>query len=393
MKSGGLCREAWLVRISNGLVRSALVAGIVGGCIAAGNGLAPGAGARGENPFAPAYGHPYRHGAVPTREALEKMRAWEVSHPHSLAAPSAPLDLFTTLSFGGGVDGIGVTSGTPRVYLVFYGNQWTSGGDPVGAAAYLQNLFAGIGTGGELWSGTMTQYCDGPTVSPGATSCPSGAPLVGSPSGGALAGVWFDASGPSPSNATASQLAAEAAAAAAFFGNTTPASNRYAQYVIVSPSGTHPDGFNTPTGNFCAWHDYTTSSYGDLGFTNMPYVTDLGPSCGQNFVNGGSAGTLDGFSIVNGHEYAETLTDQNPPGGWTNWYTGQENGDECAWISSGQGAAANVSMGNGAYAMQSTWSNDTNECDISHPIVSGSSGSGGSPPPPPPPPPPGGGGD
>jgi serine protease len=25
-------------------------------------------------------------------------------------------------------------------------------------------------------------------------------------------------------------------------------------------------------------------------------------------------------------------------------------------------------MGNGAYAMQSTWSNDTNQCDISHAI-------------------------
>jgi len=32
----------------------------------------------------------------------------------------------------------------------------------------------------------------------------------------------------------------------------------------------------------------------------MPYVTDLGASCGENFVNGGSAGLLDGFSIVNG---------------------------------------------------------------------------------------------
>jgi serine protease len=137
---------------------------------------------------------------------------------------------------------------------------------------------------------------------------------------------------------------------------------------VVSPTGTHPDGFNTPTANFCAWHNYTTSSYGDIAFSNMPYVTDLGASCGENFVNSGSAGLLDGFSIVNGHEYAETLTDQNPAGGWTS-IMGQENGDECAWISSGQGAAANVSMGNGAYAMQSTWSNDTNECDISHAIL------------------------
>ena len=143
---------------------------------------------------------------------------------------------------------------------------------------------------------------------------------------------------------------------------------RYAQYVIVSPSGTHPDGFGTAAGNFCAWHNYTTSAYGDIAFSNMPYVSDQGTSCGENFVNSGAAGILDGFSIVNGHEYAETLTDQNPSGGWTA-SSGAEDGDECAWISSGIGASANVSMGNGAYAMQSTWSNDTSECDISHPIL------------------------
>src|SRR5205814_173855 len=78
----------------------------------------------------------------------------------------------------------------------------------------------------------------------------------------------------------------------------------------------------------------------------------------------------------------ETLTDQNPAGGWVNntgsSFTGQENGDECAWISSGQGAAALVAFSTGSFAMQSTWSNDTNRCDISHPIVSGS-GSGGTP--------------
>src|SRR5439155_453773 len=113
----------------------------------------------------------------------------------------------------------------------------------------------------------------------------------------------------------------------AHFGNTTPGANRYAQYVVVSPTGTHPDGFNTPTSAFCAWHDYTSSSYGDIAYTNMPYVTDLGTSCGENFVNPGSAGLLDGFSIVNGHEYAETVTDQNPPGRWTS-LLGQENGDE-----------------------------------------------------------------
>jgi hypothetical protein len=334
------------------------------GCLAAVGSLGAGEPLTG-NPYAPAYDHAYRHGAVPTREALQRMRAWEAAQP----APTLVLPNLNTLSYGGGIDGIGVTSGTPKVYLVFYGSQWTGGGDPNGAATYLQNLFRGIGTGGERWSGAMTQYCDGPTVPAGATTCnPSSTPHVGYPSSGALAGVWFDTAAPSPSNATAAQLAQEAINAAAHFGNTTPSANRYVQYVVVSPTGTHPDGFNTPTANYCAWHNYTTSSYGDIAFSNMPYVTDLGASCGENFVNSGSAGLLDGFSIVNGHEYAETVTDQNPAGGWTS-LTGQENGDECAWISSGQGAAANVSMGNGAYAMQSTWSNDTNECDISHAIL------------------------
>ena len=272
-----------------------------------------------------------------------------------------------TLVFGGGVDGIGVTSGVPRVYLVFYGSQWTSGGDPGGAAAYLQKLFAGLGTGGEQWSGTMTQYCDGPTVPQGAGSCtPANTPHVGYPNGGALAGVWFDTDAASPASATPAQLAQEAVRAAQHFANTSAAANRYAQYVIVSPSGTHPDGFGNAGQNFCAWHDYTPSQFGDLAYSNMPYVSDLGSSCGTSFVNSGAAGALDGFSIVGGHEYAETLTDQNPPGGWTT-AAGEETGDECAWIASGQGASADVTMGNGIFAMQSTWSNDTGQCEIAHP--------------------------
>ncbi|GCE16116.1 hypothetical protein [Tengunoibacter tsumagoiensis] len=336
------------------------------------------------NPYAPNYQHTYRHGAVPTIPQLQKINAYRQASPRIPAAGN-------TLSFGGGIDGIGVTSGTPKVYLIFWGTQWgtqstDSGGnltfsnDSAGGAPYIQKLFKGLGTGSELWSGTMTQYCDGSTVSTGATSCPSGAPLVGYPTGGALAGVWYDNSAASPSAASGHQIGVEAVTAAGHFGNTTAASNRYAQYVVLSPKGANPDNYKT--GGFCAWHDYNgdstlsgggvSSSYGDIAFTNMPYVMDQGASCGQNFVNSGSAGTLDGYSIVEGHEYAETVTDQNPAGGWTNSTNGQENGDECAWISPGSaGGSNNVTTGSGTFAMQSTWSNDTNRCDLSHSIVGG----------------------
>ena len=39
---------------------------------------------------------------------------------------------------------------------------------------------------------------------------------------------------------------------------------------------------------------------------------------------------------------------------------GEENADKCAWISSGQGAAANISLGGNNYAVQSLWSNAFN---------------------------------
>ncbi|HZP50100.1 putative Ig domain-containing protein, partial [Actinocrinis sp.] len=74
-------------------------------------------------------------------------------------------------------------------------------------------------------------------------------------------------------------------------------------------------------------------------------------------------------------EWHEMMSDQNPAGGWTNntgsSYNGQENSDECAWISPGTaGGAANITFGTfGTYAEQASWSNDTNNCAISHAIL------------------------
>ncbi len=324
-------------------------------------------------------GHAYRHGAVP-------QRGWLNTHP----TDRVPLTSANDLNFGGGINGVGVTTGQERVYLVFWGSQWgtqgtnaqgyaTFSGDPDGVAPDLQAFFKGLGTGGETWSGVMTQYCEG--VATGAQSCSASNPHVGYPSGGALAGVWEDTSTASPAASTAHQLATEAVNAAAHFGNTATGSNRDTQYVVVSPTGTNPDSYQT--GGFCAWHDYTGDSTmdgggavnapgGPLAFTNLPYIPDAGASCGMNFVNSGSAGTLDGVTIVEGHEYAETITDQFPAGGWTD-SSGAENGDKCAWISSGQGASQNITLTTGSFAVQSTWANDFNSgaggCEVSHAIV------------------------
>jgi serine protease len=291
----------------------------------------------------------------------------------------------TQLRYGGGVDGIGVTTGAPKVYIIYWGTQWGTSSingngytqfsnDSAGYAPDQQAFFKGVGTASEQWSGVVTQYCEG--VAAGTITCPTNVPHVGYPTGGALTGVWYDNSGAAPGAATQAQLAAEAVRGAAHFGNTNSAANRNAQYIVTSPKGTNPDNYKT--GGFCAWHDYTTSQYGDIAYTNMPYLLDVGASCGQNFVNGGSAGTLDGVTIVGGHEYAETITDQNPAGGWTDT-SGEENADKCAWISQGQGASQDITLTTGTFAVQSSWANDFNNntggCLIFHSIFNGGGGS------------------
>ncbi|MGN6794654.1 MAG: hypothetical protein ACTHJW_19895 [Streptosporangiaceae bacterium] len=335
------------------------------------------------NPFSPAAEHSYRHGVLPTPGRQQRMNQWSTRHAVSPAASSL------NLSYGGGVHGVGVTTGHEKVYLVFWGSQWgasatdshgdvTLANDPSGAAPYLQELFKGLGTGKERWSGVMTQYCDG--VPNNSHSCPPNSSHVAYPGGGAMAGVWVDKSTAAPDSATGNQLGSEAVKAAKHFGNTTQASNRDTQYAILSPTGTHPDGFGT-TGEFCAWHDDSAdpnlpggpvNSKLDVAFTNMPYVTDLGASCGENFVNGGSQGIVDGFSIVLGHEYSETITDQLPAFGWTNTLTGEENADLCAWNPPGTAGGTNdLTLTTGTFAMQSTWANDNSGggCAFTHRLV------------------------
>ena len=338
------------------------------------------------NPYAPSYGHPYRRGAIPTLETLARMKRWRASHPASTATSS------NTLYYGGGTTSssqgnVGVMNGKVKVYLVFWGSGWgTQGtdsngdavfsGDPDGAAPVAQEMFKDIGSGGEAWSAVLTQWCQG--ASSGASSCPSSTPLSGYvpyQSGGILAGVWEDTSATTPIDATATQLAQEAVNAAQHFGNTTPTSNRYAYYVIMSAHGDDPDNYQSTTNGYCAWHDWTgdyglSPTAGDLAFSNQPYNMDVGANCGVGFVN--SPGLLDGWTMTLGHEWQEMMSDTFPAGGWTA-SSGYENADECAWLSSGQGAAANVTMGpstnSSSFAEQSSWSNDTNECDLSHAVV------------------------
>ncbi|MCC9307318.1 hypothetical protein LN042_09410 [Kitasatospora sp. RB6PN24] len=247
-------------------------------------------------------------------------------HAHAYA-PQPDVQAGYPMEYGGGP-----VQQHPVVYLDFWGSQWQS--DTNGVQKYLTNLFNGLGTSQDHWSTITSQYTD--YTGTGSTF-----------NGPVLGGSWTDGSSAAPAAASQSGIAREANKAAAHFGVT---GNQNAQIVVLSPHGTSPDGW--PNSGFCAWHDYT----GSVSYTNMPYQLDA--PAGSRCPNSALGGKLDAFSIVEGHEYAESISDPQPGGGWTN-ALGQEIGDTC------ESNFQHVTLPTGTFAMQPLWSNRAGGCVIS----------------------------
>ncbi|HZT65888.1 MAG TPA: hypothetical protein VFA11_08870 [Acidimicrobiales bacterium] len=297
----------------------------------------------------------------------------------------------------------GAVETTPKVYLTFWGSEWT---DPTNPAYqipvkspsgsdynlgqlqnYIVSFFSGVG--GTAWNNIQTQYCQGGSIGDLTCANSSGISSVTNPSS-VLAGVWNDTSA-APAvidtlglaeNAVPDPVATEAKSAAAHFGDATDLN---ATFFVFAPPGRVATGA-TPFGAYCGYHSEVTNPSGHgLRYAFIPYLldVDLGPgaalgSCGMNYVNktntASGNGIFDGFSIVSGHEYAEAVTDPDAwpfQDGWNDIST-NENGDKCAWISPGQpGGATNLSLSTGQFAVQSLWSNAFNQgqggCVVSYP--------------------------
>jgi len=209
----------------------------------------------------------------------------------------------------------------PRVFVDFWG--WTS--DPSGEQAYLTRFLSSVG--GTSWLSIVNQY-------------------GGGSSGNLLAGTWSN-SASVPRHSTDAQIQAQAVSAASHFGTGNSVN---VQIVVATPTRHSSSGFGT---QWCAYHG-AVSADPNITYTNLPYITDAGASCGEDSVNG-SSGTLDGVSIVEGHELAEAITDPL----LNAWYdsAGAEIGDKCAWIN-----LHNISTSGGSFAVQPLWNNAVGGC-------------------------------
>jgi hypothetical protein len=330
----------------------------------------------------------------------------------TLSCTPIPEAFATTLPYPGNMayyGGFVLTA--PKNYLVYWG--WGQSGafpgqtctpstftqdstqtlacDPDGAGKYMANFVSQIG--GTQWAGVQTQYYQ--TDSSGAQQ------HITNPTN-QLGGIWVDDTNPNTLPATSlnngpgsgnteTVLAQEAARAVAHFGITDL---HNANIVIVQPPGLSDP--NALSQGYCAFHDYSIDGPEGgifngiqpqgIPFSNIPYQLAINSGgsnvCGENAVNSGNAGKLDGFSIVLGHEIEETVTDPGAEdvvgssptylGGWYDTIDANENGDKCAWVGEplitglpGEpnvepipGAMGNITGNQGSeFAVQSLWSN------------------------------------
>jgi hypothetical protein len=235
--------------------------------------------------------------------------------PHLLKARTVhttPAAVSNLINHGGPVEN------APKVYVVYWG--WQS--DPSGEQPYLNNFLSSVG--GTQWLSTVNQY-------------------GGGSQSGLLAGTWSD-SASVPSHPSDSAIQSEAAKAAGHFGAGTSSN---VEVVVATPTGHSTRGFGT---QWCAYHG-AVSSDRNVTYTDLPYMTDAGASCGANSVRS----QLDGVSIVEGHEMAETITDPL----LNAWYdsSGAEIGDKCAWIN-----LSTITTSKGTFAVQPLWSNAAGGC-------------------------------
>jgi hypothetical protein len=231
----------------------------------------------------------------------------------------------------------------PRVYLVFWGKWWKSscaGQQGHGAAdeSYLTSFFNARGLSSDMLSAVMTQY--------------HGTAGQRSEFGSkVLYGTAFDCSNP-PQAATQTQLGNVAVTYANYFKSKGQPINVNTQIVIVSPSGTNPGGgFGT---EYCAWHSWAPDGSLELSYTNDPYMPDQGYNCSLS----NDPHPLQGWSIVAGHEFAESVNDPQLNAWLDN--AGYEIADKCAWE-----GLFTQSIGSKKFEEQPLWSDASSACALS----------------------------
>ncbi|MBV8344822.1 MAG: hypothetical protein JO190_07490 [Candidatus Eremiobacteraeota bacterium] len=241
------------------------------------------------------------------------------------------------LTYGGGPVLV-----APKAYVIYWG--YGIAGDPDGVKPLLTKYLKVMGGSGH--NNIYTQYYE--TVGSKTTYITNPHRQFG--------GAWIDDIDSVPASPTDAQVAAEAAIGEAHFGY-----DPNGEYIVAIAHGHSPAGFGT---QWCAYHNDESVGGKVISFTNLPYMPDANPpsNCGANIIAPPSdeSGTDEGVTIVEGHEYGESVTDPVLFNGWNS--SQGEIGDLCAWQN-----IQNDPFRTKSYTSQPMFDNKTAACEQSGP--------------------------
>lgn len=226
----------------------------------------------------------------------------------------------------------------PKVYLIFWG--YKTYGDPNKVAALLTDYVRAMGGSGH--NNIYTQYYE--ELKAKKVYITDGTMQLG--------GIWYDQKNQVPESPTDAQVAQEALAGAVHFGGADPNGS----YVVATPHGRSTSGFGT---QWCAYHSATLSGSSLLSYTNLPYIPDVGATCGAFVVAPpkDESGADEGATIIEGSEEGDSVTDPGVGTGWVDLSGFGEIGDACAWTD-----IQNDRFGKRSYTMAAMFSNASRSC-------------------------------
>jgi Phosphate-induced protein 1 conserved region len=230
-----------------------------------------------------------------------------------------------------------VLSGTPTIYVIWYGN-WTKGpgGSDNTQGQNVVNNFLGSLSPTPYEHIVTTYSTNGFTISGSVNIGKSGADT------GSLGNSLNDGN---IQTIVANQISSGA----------LPKDTNGLYMVLTSSDVNETTGFCT---QYCGWHTHGTIAGSDIKYAFVGNPDRCPSSCSEQQAPNGYAGA-DGMVSIIAHEQEEAISDPD----LNAWYDrqGAENADKCAWtfgtINGPSGAEYNVTMGGHNYLIQRNWVN------------------------------------
>lgn len=227
-----------------------------------------------------------------------------------------------------------VMTGTPTIYLIWYGN-WSS---DTAAQSLLTTWAQSIG--GTSYYNINTTYYNGSGV-----HVSNAATYGGSTTDNYSQGT------------SVSDAGIQAIVAAAINSGRLPMNSNALYFVVTSADVNESSGFCT---SYCGWHTHGTINGVDVKYSFIGDSARCASACEWQTTGPNGGGGGDGMASIISHEFEEATSDPD----LNAWYDtrGYENADKCAWTfgttsTASNGALYNTTFGGKNWLIQRNWLN------------------------------------